>query len=81
MSGVVKKLANYGAFVSLGDNLDGLIHISKLGRQVHHPSAVVQLGQTVVVIVEDVDIDRERVSLKLKSVDGRPQSPQKPHHA
>jgi hypothetical protein len=81
MSGVVKNLENYGAFVSLGDNLDGLIHISKLGRQVHHPSAVVQLGQTVVVIVEDVDIDRERVSLKLKSVDGRPQSPQKPYHA
>ena len=65
VSGKVKNLTNYGAFVGLGD-IDGLIHISKMGKHVNHPSDVVAVGDKVTVLVLDVDPKRKRVSLALK---------------
>jgi ribosomal protein S1 len=68
MSGVVQKLTDFGAFVNLGD-VNGLIHISRLTtRRIKHPSEVVSVGQTVTVIVHDVDVKRERLSLAFKVV-------------
>lgn len=68
VSGTVKTLTNFGAFVDLGD-IDGLIHISQLAdRRVDHPSDVVDVGAAVTVLVQDVDVERERVSLSLKAV-------------
>jgi hypothetical protein len=68
VSGPVKNLTNYGAFVDLGD-VDGLVHISQLaGHRVNHPSEVVSVGETITVMVLDVDIERGRVSLSLKAV-------------
>jgi len=68
VSGPVKNLTHFGAFVDLGD-VDGLIHISQLaGHRVDHPSEVVSVGETITVMVIEVDIERERVSLSLKAV-------------
>lgn len=68
VSGTVKTLTNFGAFVDLGD-FDGLIHISQLAdRRVNHPSDVVDVGAAVTVLVQDVDVERERISLSLKAV-------------
>lgn len=68
VSGTVKTVTNFGAFVDLGE-VDGLIHISQLAnRRVDHPSDVVSVGDAVTVLVQDVDIDRERVSLSLRAV-------------
>lgn len=67
LSGAVKSLTDYGAFVTVGD-VDGLIHISRLARKrLGHPSEVVSVGQTVTVMVVDVDIERGRLSLALKT--------------
>jgi len=64
----VKNLTHFGAFVDLGD-VDGLIHISQFaGHRVDHPSEVVSVGETITVMVIEVDIERERVSLSLKAV-------------
>jgi small subunit ribosomal protein S1 len=70
--GVVSSIVNFGAFVDLG-GVDGLVHVSELSwEHVDHPSKVVEVGQEVTVEVLDVDFDRERVSLSLKSTQEDP---------
>jgi small subunit ribosomal protein S1 len=71
-SGVVSSIVNFGAFVDLG-GVDGLVHVSELSwKHIDHPSEVVEVGQEVTVEVLDVDMDRERVSLSLKSTQEDP---------
>lgn len=66
-SGKVARLAPFGAFVTLGEGLDGLIHISKLGqgKRISHPREVLKEGETVEVKVEGVDREHRRLSLSL----------------
>lgn len=63
--GTVSRLAQFGAFVTLGPGVDGLIHISKLGggRRIHHPREVLEDGQEIEVVVESVDTTEKRISL------------------
>lgn len=66
-TGHISSIVNFGAFVDLG-GVDGLVHVSELSwKHIDHPSEVVEVGQEVQVEVLDVDMDRERVSLSLKS--------------
>ncbi len=70
--GVVSSIVNFGAFVDLG-GVDGLVHVSELSwKHIDHPGEVVEVGQEVTVEVLDVDLDRERVSLSLKSTQEDP---------
>src|ERR1700752_2837738 len=70
--GVVSSIVNFGAFVVLG-GVDGLVHVSELSwKHIDHPGEVVEVGQEVTVEVLDVDMDRERVSLSLKSTQEDP---------
>lgn len=66
-SGIVARLAQFGAFVTLGDGVDGLIHISKLGggKRINHPREVLKEGETVEVKVEGIDREKRRISLSL----------------
>ncbi len=66
LTGTVTNLTDFGAFVDLGVHRDGLIHISRFGRRVEHPSDAVRLGQQVRVRVESVDLERERIGLVLE---------------
>jgi len=63
--GKVVRLAQFGAFVSLEAGVDGLIHISKLGkgRRINHPREVLEEGQEIEVQVESVDLEEKRISL------------------
>lgn len=63
--GTVARLAPFGAFVTLAEGVDGLIHISKLGggRRIHHPREVLEEGQKVEVTIESVDTVEKRISL------------------
>jgi small subunit ribosomal protein S1 len=69
-TGTVSRLAAFGAFVSLKEGVDGLIHISKLGagKRINHPKEVVKEGQTVEVKVEAVDAAQRKLSLSLAEV-------------
>lgn len=68
VTGVVKSLTDYGAFVDLG-GLDGLLHVSDLSYgRVNHPSEVVNVGDEITVKVLKVDRERERISLGLKQL-------------
>ncbi len=70
--GVVSSIVNFGAFVDLG-GVDGLVHVSELSwKHIDHPGEVVEVGQEVTVEVLDVEMDRERVSLSLKSTQEDP---------
>ncbi len=71
LAGKVVRLAPFGAFVNLGEGIDGLVHISKLGagKRISHPREVVKEGQTLTVKVEKIDLDARRVSLVLPGGD------------
>lgn len=66
-TGKVARLAPFGAFVTLSDGVDGLIHISKLGagKRINHPREVLQEGDIVEVKVESFDRAGRRISLAL----------------
>jgi len=65
ITGKVVRLAQFGAFVNLEAGVDGLIHISKLGkgRRINHPREVLEEGQEIEVQVESVDTVEKRISL------------------
>jgi small subunit ribosomal protein S1 len=68
VTGVVKNLTDYGAFLDLG-GIDGLLHITDMAwRRVKHPAEVVEIGQEIKVKVLKFDRDRQRVSLGLKQM-------------
>ncbi|OUO33113.1 Tex family protein [Olsenella sp. An293] len=66
LTGTVRNVVDFGAFVDVGVHQDGLVHISKMARRyVRHPSDVVAVGDTVKVWVERVDRDRGKISLTM----------------
>ena len=66
LTGTVRNVVDFGAFVDVGVHQDGLVHISKLAKRfVKHPSDVVAVGDTVKVWVERVDRDRGKISLTM----------------
>ncbi len=69
-SGTVSRLAPFGAFVTLKEGVDGLIHISKLGagKRINHPREAVKEGQAVEVKVEAVDAAQKKLSLSLAEI-------------
>lgn len=68
LTGTVRNVVDFGAFVDIGVHQDGLVHISKLAKRfVKHPSDVVTVGDTVKVWVEQVDRARGRISLTMVS--------------
>jgi len=68
LSGVVTNLTDYGCFVEVEDGVEGLVHVSEMDwtNKNIHPSKVVNLGDTVDVMVLEIDEERRRISLGLK---------------
>ncbi len=74
-TGRVVRLVDFGAFVDIGAQTDGLLHISQLSAgYINHPREVVEVGQEVQVRILDVDTDRRRISLSMKDVEEAEQS-------
>ena len=68
LPGIVTNVAAFGAFIDVGVHQDGLAHISQLSDQfVKNPSDVVKVGQKVMATVLEVDMERKRISLSLKT--------------
>jgi uncharacterized protein len=66
LPGIITNMTNFGCFVDIGVHQDGLIHISRLSKQrISDPSEVVHLNQKVTVRVENVEVERKRISLAL----------------
>jgi protein Tex len=72
LPGIVTNVTNFGAFVDIGVHQDGLVHISELSdRFVKTPSDVVSVQQKVKVVVLEVDLDRKRIALSMRSQPGK----------
>ena len=68
LSGVVKNITDYGAFVDLG-GVDGLLHVTDIAwRRINHPSEALQVGQTVDVQVIRFNTETQRISLGMKQL-------------
>ena len=67
LTGVVRNVIDFGAFVDIGVHQDGLVHISRIGSKfIKHPSEVLAVGDTVEVKVLDVDVKKKRIALTMK---------------
>ncbi|MCI8970925.1 MAG: RNA-binding transcriptional accessory protein, partial [Oscillibacter sp.] len=70
LTGTVRNVIDFGAFVDIGVHQDGLVHISQVAdRRVRHPSEVVSVGDVVKVKVLEVDEKKKRISLSMKQAD------------
>jgi len=69
LTGTVRNVIDFGAFVDIGVHQDGLVHISQIAnRRVKHPSEVVTVGDIVKVMVKEVDEKRGRIGLTMKNL-------------
>ena len=67
LSGTVRNVIDFGAFVDIGVHQDGLVHISQISNKfIKHPSEVLSVGDIVKVVVLDVDEKKKRISLSIK---------------
>ncbi|MBO5669911.1 MAG: helix-hairpin-helix domain-containing protein, partial [Clostridia bacterium] len=67
LTGVVRNVIDFGAFVDIGVHQDGLVHISQIGGKfIKHPSEVLSVGDVVEVKVLDVDVKQKRIALTMK---------------
>jgi small subunit ribosomal protein S1 len=70
VTGTVRNLTNYGAFIEIEEGIDGLLHVSDMSwtRKISHPSEVVEKGQKIECRVLSVDQQRRRIALGLKQL-------------
>ena len=69
LTGTVRNVIDFGAFVDIGVHQDGLVHISQVADKfIRHPSQVVSVGDVVKVVVLDVDEKKKRISLSMRQV-------------
>ena len=67
MTGTVRNVIDFGAFVDIGVHQDGLVHVSEISdRFIRHPSEVLSVGDVVKVVVLGVDEKKKRISLSIK---------------
>ena len=70
LTGTVRNVIDFGAFVDIGVHQDGLVHISQIcDRYIKHPSEVLKVGDVVTVKVIGVDVEKKRISLTMKDVE------------
>ena len=74
ISGAVRNLTPYGAFVALEEGIDGMIHVSDMSwtRKINHPSEVLKKGDVVEARVLNIDKENQRVSLGIKQLESDP---------
>jgi small subunit ribosomal protein S1 len=81
VTGKVRNLTNYGAFIELEEGIDGLLHVSDMSwtRKISHPNEMLEKGKEVTCRVLSVDQDRRRIALGLKQMDEDPWSREIPN--
>ena len=67
LTGTVRNVIDFGAFIDIGVHQDGLVHISQIcERRIKHPSEVLKVGDIVKVKVIETDTKKNRISLTMK---------------
>jgi small subunit ribosomal protein S1 len=72
--GTVRNFTNFGVFIELEEGIDGLVHISDLSwsKKIKHPSEFTKIGETLDVVVLDLDLENRRISLGHKQLEENP---------
>jgi small subunit ribosomal protein S1 len=71
VTGTVTSLTDFGAFVEVEKGIEGLVHISDISwEKVKHPSEKLQVGQEIETLVLNIDVDKQKVSLGIKQLEG-----------
>ncbi len=71
LTGTVRNVVDFGAFVDISVHQDGLVHVSEItDRYIKHPSEVLRVGQVVTVWVKEVDLKKNRIGLTMKKKNG-----------
>ena len=69
LTGTVRNVIDFGAFVDIGVHQDGLVHISQIcNKFIKHPSEVLKVGDIVKVKILSVDVKKQRISLSMRDV-------------
>ncbi|MCP3921124.1 MAG: 30S ribosomal protein S1 [Desulfobacterales bacterium] len=76
ITGKVTKLMDFGAFVEIGDGTEGLVHISEMSytKRILRPEDAVSVGETIDIVIKDIDLIKKRISLSMKDATGDPWS-------
>jgi small subunit ribosomal protein S1 len=71
VTGKVRSLTDFGAFVDIEDGIDGLVHVSDISwtKRIKHPSDVLKKGQQVDAVITNIDVDGRRLSLSIKDLE------------
>ncbi|HLG13389.1 MAG TPA: 30S ribosomal protein S1 [Blastocatellia bacterium] len=71
VTGKVRSLTDFGAFVEIEDGIDGLVHVSDISwtRRIKHPSDVLKKGQQVDAVITNIDVEGRRLSLSIKDLE------------
>ncbi len=74
VKGIVRNIADYGAFVQIEEGIDGLLHVSDLSwtQKVNHPSELLEKGQEIDVKILNIDPSHEKIGVGLKQLDEDP---------
>ncbi|MBN2608188.1 MAG: 30S ribosomal protein S1, partial [Candidatus Fermentibacteraceae bacterium] len=74
IEGKIRNLTAFGAFVEIEEGIDGLVHISDMSwtRRINHPSDLLKKGDTLKVVVLNIDVENNRISLGLKQTQDNP---------
>jgi small subunit ribosomal protein S1 len=74
ITGKVRNMTSYGAFVEIENDIDGMIHVSDMSwtRKINNPNEVLKPGQEVEAIILDIDPDQQRISLGMKQMENDP---------
>lgn len=79
LTGTVRNVIDFGAFVDIGVHHDGLVHISEISNNyIKHPSEALKVGDVVKVKVIGVDVDKQRINLSMKDASGAPPKVERP---
>jgi len=79
LTGTVRNVIDFGAFIDIGVHQDGLVHVSEIAnRFIRHPSEAVKVGDIVNVIVLEVDTQRKRIALSMKQATSAAEKGSKP---
>jgi len=72
-TGVITRLVSFGAFVDIGDGIEGLLHVSEVSwDRINHPSEMLKEGQELQVLVTKINPENKRISLSLKQLSPHP---------
>lgn len=71
ITGKVRNLTDFGAFVEVEDGIDGLVHVSDISwvKRIKHPSEALKKGQEVSAVITSIDVDNRRLSLSIKNAE------------